>query len=60
MSPDETGGQWDFPYAWAPNQLLANEGMRRYGFNEEANRASYEFPLPWPKISATMAPFAKI
>ncbi len=43
MSPHETGGQWDFPYAWAPNQLLANEGMRRYGFNEEANRTSYEF-----------------
>ncbi|MEQ1472647.1 MAG: trehalase family glycosidase [Candidatus Acidiferrum sp.] len=43
MSPHETGGQWDFPYAWAPNQLLANEGMRRYGFNEEADRASYEF-----------------
>ena len=31
------------PYAWAPNQLLANEGMRRYGFNEEADRAAYEF-----------------
>ena len=21
MSPHETGGQWDSPYAWAPNQL---------------------------------------
>jgi alpha,alpha-trehalase len=43
MSPHETGGQWDYPYAWAPNQLLADEGMRRYGFNAEADRASYEF-----------------
>ena len=43
MSPHETGGQWDFPYAWAPDQLVADEGMRRYGFNEEANRVSYEF-----------------
>ena len=43
MSPHETGGQWDFPYAWAPNQLMANEGMRRYGFNEDADRVSYEF-----------------
>jgi alpha,alpha-trehalase len=43
MSPYETGGQWDFPYAWAPNQLLSDEGMRRYGFNEEADRVSYEF-----------------
>ena len=43
MSPHETGGQWDFPYAWAPNQLLSDEGMRRYGFNEDANRVSYRF-----------------
>jgi len=43
MSPKETGGQWDFPYAWAPNQLVADEGMRRYGFNEDADRVSYKF-----------------
>jgi alpha,alpha-trehalase len=43
MSPYETGGQWDFPYAWAPNQLQAVEGMRRAGFNEDADRVSYEF-----------------
>ena len=43
MSPHETGGQWDFPYAWAPDQLVADEGIRRYGFNEDADRLSYEF-----------------
>jgi alpha,alpha-trehalase len=43
MSPHETGGQWDFPYAWAPDQLVADEGIRQYGFSEEANRVSYEF-----------------
>jgi alpha,alpha-trehalase len=43
MSPHETGAQWDFPYAWAPDQLVADEGFRRYGFNEEADRVSYEF-----------------
>lgn len=43
MSPYETGGQWDFPYAWAPNQLLAIEGLRRYGFHEDADRVSYNF-----------------
>jgi len=43
MSPYETGGQWDFPYAWAPNQLMAIEGMRRSGFDEDANRLSYKF-----------------
>lgn len=43
MSPYETGGQWDYPYAWAPCQLLAVEGMRRAGYNEDADRVSYEF-----------------
>jgi alpha,alpha-trehalase len=43
MSPQESGGQWDYPYAWAPNQLLADEGIRRYGFNDDADRVSYEF-----------------
>jgi alpha,alpha-trehalase len=43
MSPHETGGQWDFPYAWAPDQLVADEGIRRYGFTQEADRVSYEF-----------------
>jgi len=43
MSTHETGGQWDFPYAWAPDQLIGDEGIRRYGFREEADRLSYEF-----------------
>jgi len=43
MSPYESEGQWDFPYAWAPTQLLAIEGMRRYGYNPEADRISYNF-----------------
>ena len=43
MSTQETGGQWDYPYAWAPDQLMADEGIRRYGFHDEADRASYEF-----------------
>jgi alpha,alpha-trehalase len=43
MSPHETGAQWDFPYAWAPDQLVADEGFRHYGFNEDADRVSYEF-----------------
>jgi alpha,alpha-trehalase len=43
MSPKGTGAQWDFPYAWAPNQLLTDEGLRQYGFNKEADRISYKF-----------------
>ncbi len=43
MSTQETGGQWDFPYAWAPTQLIAIKGLRRYGFNADADRVSYKF-----------------
>jgi alpha,alpha-trehalase len=43
MSNRETGVQWDYPYGWAPTQLLAIEGLRRYGFNKDADRVSYEF-----------------
>ena len=43
MSPYETEGQWDFPYAWAPTQMIAMEGLRRYGFNKDADRISYNF-----------------
>jgi alpha,alpha-trehalase len=42
-SVEETQGQWDYPFGWAPIQLLAVEGMRRYGHNAEANRVSTEF-----------------
>jgi alpha,alpha-trehalase len=42
-SPNETGVQWDYPYGWAPLQLLAVEGLHRYGFTDDANRISYEF-----------------
>ncbi len=39
----ESQGQWDYPFGWAPIQLLAVEGMRRYGHNPEADRVSTEF-----------------
>lgn len=43
MSVEETQGQWDYPFGWAPIQLLAVDGMRRYGHNAEADRVSTEF-----------------
>jgi len=43
MSPYDTGAQWDSPFAWAPIQLIAMEGLRRYGFAEDADRMSYNF-----------------
>jgi alpha,alpha-trehalase len=43
MSPENSGAQWDYPYGWAPVQLLAIQGLRRYGYNSEADRLSYKF-----------------
>jgi alpha,alpha-trehalase len=43
MSGNNSGVQWDYPYEWAPTVLLAVEGLRRYGFNDDANRISYKF-----------------
>ncbi len=43
MSTAASGVQWDYPYGWAPTQLLAVEGLRRYGKNAEADRVAYKF-----------------
>ncbi len=42
-STNESGSQWDAPYGWAPMQLIAVEGLRRYGYAREANRVSVNF-----------------
>ncbi len=43
MSDNQDGVQWDLPYGWAPTEWLAIEGLRRYGFQAEADRVSYKF-----------------
>jgi alpha,alpha-trehalase len=43
MSNTDARVQWDYPYGWAPTQIVAIEGLRRYGFNDDANRISYNF-----------------
>jgi alpha,alpha-trehalase len=43
MSVKQTGAQWDFPYGWAPIHLLAIEGLRRYGYGDDADRLSEKF-----------------
>jgi alpha,alpha-trehalase len=43
MSSTDASVQWDYPYGWAPTQIVAIEGLRRYGFNDDANRISYKF-----------------
>jgi alpha,alpha-trehalase len=42
-STNVSGSQWDAPYGWAPMQLIAIEGLRRYGYAKEADRISINF-----------------
>jgi alpha,alpha-trehalase len=42
-SARETGVQWDKPYGWAPLQLIAVEGLRRYGYSADADRIARKF-----------------
>jgi alpha,alpha-trehalase len=38
-----SGNQWDAPFGWAPLQMIAVEGLRRYGYNQDAERISMKF-----------------
>ena len=38
-----TGSQWDAPFGWAPLQMIAVEGLRRYGYEEDADRLARKF-----------------
>jgi alpha,alpha-trehalase len=42
-SPYETGVQWDYPYGWAPLELIAAEALRNYKMNDDADRISEKF-----------------
>jgi alpha,alpha-trehalase len=35
--------QWDWPNGWAPLQMIAVDGLRRYGFEREANEVAYRW-----------------
>lgn len=40
---DRPNRQWDYPYGWAPQQILAWTGLLRYSFTEEAERLAYKW-----------------
>jgi alpha,alpha-trehalase len=39
----KSGDQWDAPFGWAPLQWIAVQGLRRYGYQTEADRISKNF-----------------
>lgn len=42
-STTRSGSQWDAPIGWAPMQMIAIAGLRRYGYHASANRISIKF-----------------
>jgi len=43
MSTFDSGAQWDLPYGWGNIEMIAIDGLRKYGYNTEADRISYNF-----------------
>lgn len=37
------GRQWDYPFGWAPHQMLAWQGLKNYGLNDDAGRLAYRW-----------------
>lgn len=35
--------QWDYPYGWAPHQMLAWQGLTRYGYERDTHRLVYRW-----------------
>jgi alpha,alpha-trehalase len=43
MSARASGMQWDEPYGWAPCNWIVAEGMRSYGYFDDARRIAHAF-----------------
>jgi alpha,alpha-trehalase len=42
-STTTSGSQWDAPFGWAPLQMMADGGLRRYGYQAPADRIARKF-----------------
>lgn len=43
LSIDRPSRQWDYPFGWAPHQILAWEGLNTYGYPGAATRLAYRW-----------------
>ncbi|KAI1876237.1 uncharacterized protein JN550_001733 [Neoarthrinium moseri] len=43
ISLERPNRQWDYPYGWAPQQMLAWTGLYRYGYHDLAQRLAYKW-----------------
>ncbi|CAI2168303.1 16969_t:CDS:2 [Funneliformis geosporum] len=40
---DRPNRQWDYPFGWAPHQIMAWRGLENYGYMTEARRLAYRW-----------------
>jgi alpha,alpha-trehalase len=43
ISLERPNRQWDFPFGWAPHQILAWSGLDKYGMADTARRLAYRW-----------------
>ena len=43
LSLDRPSRQWDFPYGWAPHQIMLWRGLTSYGHLSDARRLAYKW-----------------
>jgi alpha,alpha-trehalase len=43
MSTFDSGAQWDLPYGWGNIEMITIDALRKYGYNADADRISFNF-----------------
>ena len=46
----KTQRQWDYPFGWAPHQIMAWDGLQKYGYDVEAKRLIYRWLYTITKV----------
>jgi len=43
ITPERPQRQWDYPFGWAPHQMLAWQGLQNYGYSTHVQRLVYRW-----------------
>lgn len=43
VGPLRTPRQWDYPYGWAPHQMLVWKGLEDYGYSDDSSRLAFKW-----------------
>ncbi|KAJ5739518.1 glycoside hydrolase family 37 protein [Penicillium manginii] len=43
MPLEKPNRQWDYPFGWAPHQIIAWNGLLNYGYQQDAQRLAYKW-----------------